>query len=243
MKKLNPHEFDPSIIDRKQLGKISDGDIARQLDINPDIVCYWRNKWGIPSLKKNIENERQFMFNDGYHWCSKCQDYKSIDEFNKNNRNRFGLKTHCNGCRKSYRDENSEEINRRKRKSYEDNRDEIRASQSEYRERNRDEILKQMRKRHARQKSWANALFGNICARCGYGEFQSGLEFHHVNPDEKDESPNMAINSGDKKRIRYELDKCIMLCRNCHMTFHAGEWDATFEKRTDIGWKITKFLL
>lgn len=57
---------------------------------------------------------------------------------------------------------------------------------------------------------------GGKCEKCGYNKCNAALEFHHLNPDEKD----FAIGSNGHCRkwetIKSELDKCIMVCSNCH---------------------------
>jgi hypothetical protein len=40
------------------------------------------------------------------------------------------------------------------------------------------------------------------------------------------------------QKARDEIDKCVLLCRNCHTAYHAEEWDAKFIKRDGLGWTI-----
>ena len=64
---------------------------------------------------------------------------------------------------------------------------------------------------------------GTECESCGYDEYQGSLVFHHIFPENK----SFVIN---KNRIRYideldkyikdELDKCQLLCHNCHHEKH-----------------------
>lgn len=61
---------------------------------------------------------------------------------------------------------------------------------------------------------------GGSCRICGYGRCLSGLEFHHINPLEKDFSISARMTSWEA--IRPELDKCILLCANCHREVHEG---------------------
>jgi len=85
-------------------------------------------------------------------------------------------------------------------------------------------------------------LSGGCCQRCGYNEFPSGLSFHHINPKEKDRT--VALSSATKlERIMPEIDKCILLCLNCHLSFHAGKWSAEFVKRDGLGWTIKQYTL
>ena len=68
-------------------------------------------------------------------------------------------------------------------------------------------------------------LFGDKCLRCGYCECYAALDFHHVNPLEKEHRPRDLVNgfSSISKMLK-ELEKCVMLCSNCHRSFHAGVW-------------------
>lgn len=67
----------------------------------------------------------------------------------------------------------------------------------------------------------AIAYLGGQCFNCGYSKCPAALEFHHKVPEEKD----FTI-SGTKYRrweaIKTELDKCVLVCANCHREIHAG---------------------
>lgn len=60
---------------------------------------------------------------------------------------------------------------------------------------------------------------GGKCQRCGYNKCNRALEFHHIDPSKKDFgiSKNINRNIEDLKR---EVDKCILLCSNCHAEVH-----------------------
>jgi len=63
----------------------------------------------------------------------------------------------------------------------------------------------------------------NGCAICGYTKCDDALEFHHVNP--KDKKFNLATRSFNRvnKNIVNEINKCILLCANCHREIHANK--------------------
>ena len=62
---------------------------------------------------------------------------------------------------------------------------------------------------------------GGSCAVCGYSLCKSALVFHHVDPSKKDfPISSAAIHGWDK--MKTELDKCVLLCANCHAEVHAG---------------------
>ncbi len=50
------------------------------------------------------------------------------------------------------------------------------------------------------------------------------LEFHHRDPSEKEDNlRNMANRALSLSRIQKEIDKCDLLCRNCHAKEHRHE--------------------
>jgi hypothetical protein len=62
--------------------------------------------------------------------------------------------------------------------------------------------------------------FGGRCIKCGYFKCIAALEFHHINPEEK----NIALSaSGLMKKwdvVLEEAKKCDLLCSNCHAEEH-----------------------
>ena len=65
--------------------------------------------------------------------------------------------------------------------------------------------------------------YGGKCQRCGYDTYLGALDFHHINPNEKD----FTIGNRDYKLIDCinEAKKCVLICANCHREIHAGLWD------------------
>ena len=70
-------------------------------------------------------------------------------------------------------------------------------------------------------KSKAIVYKGNKCAVCGYKTCEAALEFHHLNPEEKDFSIAHARLTSFEN-IKSELDKCVLVCANCHREIHAN---------------------
>lgn len=62
---------------------------------------------------------------------------------------------------------------------------------------------------------------GGKCQNCGYCKSISALDFHHLDPRQKD------FTIGDRKSrvnsdvTKKELDKCVLLCSNCHREEHS----------------------
>ncbi len=62
---------------------------------------------------------------------------------------------------------------------------------------------------------------GGKCEMCGYYKCLGSLEFHHLDPSTKDPNWNV-VRRRSFDKIKKELDKCILLCRNCHGELHHG---------------------
>ncbi len=77
-------------------------------------------------------------------------------------------------------------------------------------------------------------MLGGQCQHCDYKEHDSALCFHHINPEEKEKALYYTTSIDVAKK---ELDKCAVLCLNCHATYHSGEWLAEFIK-VGYGWRI-----
>ena len=71
-----------------------------------------------------------------------------------------------------------------------------------------------------RAKLRAIAYKGGSCQICGYSRSQYALVFHHLDPAQKDFTIS-GKNIKSWTRMQVELDKCILLCSNCHVEEHA----------------------
>lgn len=73
-------------------------------------------------------------------------------------------------------------------------------------------------KHRKRVKVLAVEYLGGKCSVCGYGKCISALEFHHRDPTKKD----FGISGTNKsfESIKAELDKCMLVCANCHREIH-----------------------
>lgn len=81
-------------------------------------------------------------------------------------------------------------------------------------------------------------LLGGKCVVCGFNDYSEALDFHHLDPALKD--PNFSSLRGwSKKRIRKELETCVLLCSNCHRAEHAGYDLGDLSKFTYINSDIT----
>lgn len=62
---------------------------------------------------------------------------------------------------------------------------------------------------------------GGKCCLCNYDTYIGALEFHHLDPKQKDFNVSKARFTKFDDRVTSELDKCILVCANCHREEHA----------------------
>ncbi|OGE65884.1 hypothetical protein A3H85_02420 [Candidatus Daviesbacteria bacterium RIFCSPLOWO2_02_FULL_40_8] len=63
---------------------------------------------------------------------------------------------------------------------------------------------------------------GGKCQVCGYDRCLGALSFHHIDPEQKSFKLSMDELYRSWKVIIKELDKCHLLCANCHQEVHAS---------------------
>jgi 5-methylcytosine-specific restriction endonuclease McrA len=77
-------------------------------------------------------------------------------------------------------------------------------------------------KRRRKVKAMAIEYKGGKCQICGYNKYQGALDLHHINPNDKDFNLGHRGHSRSWERVKRELDKCILVCANCHREVEAG---------------------
>ena len=77
----------------------------------------------------------------------------------------------------------------------------------------------------SRLKERAVYVMGGHCVCCGYDRCQTALEFHHLDPTQKDYQISNSNNSS-WAAVRNELPKTVLVCANCHREIHAGLIDS-----------------
>lgn len=132
--------------------------------------------------------------------CATCKTMKDEEEFNWRNQ-ALGIRhPTCRECQKSYRldwyvKHKAEHLQNVKARKH--------------------EVRKE-----ARQYVW-NYLLAHPCTKCGESD-PVVLEFHHLY--EKDKTISVMIADGwSIDRIQMEMNKCIVLCANCHRRITAKE--------------------
>jgi len=86
----------------------------------------------------------------------------------------------------------------------------------------REALIKAVAKRRKKLKTLSIEYKGGKCQSCGYKKYEGALELHHINPTQK------SFGIGDRgytrswEKVKSELDKCVLLCANCHREIEAG---------------------
>ena len=133
--------------------------------------------------------------------------------------------------RKEHYIKNKEKANKQSKEYYIKNKIKNREKKKEYdkkyRENNKEEIKEyyfnnkeRIKKRAKKFKKWCVEYKGGKCQMCGYDNCLAALEFHHIG--EKSFDISRAV-SKEKEVLEKELDKCILLCANCHRIIHHEE--------------------
>ncbi len=73
---------------------------------------------------------------------------------------------------------------------------------------------------------WSNDL-KTECIVCKYNRSKVGIDWHHLDENEKDFEISRFVSSNypsdkNKEKVLIEMSKCVCLCSNCHREFHAG---------------------
>ena len=79
-----------------------------------------------------------------------------------------------------------------------------------------------VQRRREKLKLLAVEYKGGECEICGYKKCVNALEFHHIDPNEKEFGVGENGYTRSIEAIKKELDKCILVCSNCHREIHAG---------------------
>jgi 5-methylcytosine-specific restriction endonuclease McrA len=80
---------------------------------------------------------------------------------------------------------------------------------------------KQIQVRRLERKLQLILIKGGECQKCGYKKNYSALQFHHRNPKEKLFGLDCRnIGAKNWESLLKEMDKCDLLCGNCHSEYH-----------------------
>ena len=81
--------------------------------------------------------------------------------------------------------------------------------------------------RRMRNKNRAIEYLGGSCVRCGYNEHPAALQFHHTDSSTKEFNIGQVANRA-WDIIETELNKCELICANCHCIEHSNRTSKEF---------------
>lgn len=76
---------------------------------------------------------------------------------------------------------------------------------------------------YAKRRRLLAALKDKPCAMCAGRFHPAAMDFHHRDPASKDPDFNGHASTWSVKRLLKEIEKCDVVCANCHRTFHAEQ--------------------
>jgi hypothetical protein len=93
-----------------------------------------------------------------------------------------------------------------------------------YYEKNKKEVIRKINVKKKIHKDWFVKYKKQLsCVDCGESRTAT-LDFHHTDPKNTDKKVHKLVSDGHTKiRIQKEIDKCIVLCSNCHRIHHEEE--------------------
>ena len=129
--------------------------------------------------------------------CSVCGESKPLHVFKWKNREAGLRQGQCDPCRKETA-----------KRSY---------------EKNKEKVIRDSIRRGTKQKAsyheWKSQFSCTLCPE----DDPTCLDFHHLDPSQKDMEVSSLFKRGSKERFEQELAKCICLCSNCHRKVHANK--------------------
>lgn len=129
--------------------------------------------------------------------CSVCGETRPISEFPKKEKTRG---CYCVKCKKQY--------------------------QRKYYQKNKKDYINRAKKAQTRLRKWfAEYKAKLVCEFCGESHVAC-LDFHHINSKEKLYPISILVARGyNKEKILVEIEKCKVLCANCHRKLHYIKYD------------------
>ena len=138
--------------------------------------------------------------------CSTCKEELPFENFSikgKGSKGQTLYSSKCRECNKAYQ-----------REHYKKNKDSYAAKRDLW----RDDYRKNT---YAYLMEYAK----DGCVSCGEKDFRC-LQFNHIRPETKiDSISNMVRNSRPRQMINEELEKCEILCANCHCKVTAEQFN------------------
>lgn len=128
--------------------------------------------------------------------CARCKKVKPLSGFRYKNKERGWLQPYCIECNKE-------------------------ANKEHYRKNKQDYLAKNLLRKKELKKFVTGYKENSGCAQCGDTRHWV-LDFHHEGNKEIEIS-KAVLNGWAKKRLLLEIERCTILCSNCHRDLHYKE--------------------
>lgn len=126
-------------------------------------------------------------------YCSTCNQIKNVDCFSINLTKKDGLCSKCKICQNNY-------------------------AKTHY-QKNKERYLNNIKKHKVKKKEFIKSLKLE-CLRCGENDTRC-LDYHHQDPTEKRFAIASEYKNYSIQTLKEEINKCIVLCANCHRKLHS----------------------
>lgn len=91
-------------------------------------------------------------------------------------------------------------------------------------------LIEAVKKRRRKVGQMAVEHKGGRCSSCGYDRCLEALEFHHLDTTKKDFGISEGGYSRSWAKVRAEIEKCVLVCANCHRELHAQHLQSKAEQ-------------
>ena len=126
--------------------------------------------------------------------------------------------------KKKWCKENPEKMKEHRKRYYIKNRERILEYDKQWKEKNPEYIKEYQREYRKKKRNFiSNYKLSKGCDVCGYNKCASALDFHHNNGNKEYNIGGIARRISDTNKIKKEMEKCTVLCRNCHAELHERE--------------------
>ncbi len=138
-------------------------------------------------------------------YCTTCNIEQPIDNFHKNKNKKDGHSYKCKSCTKLYH-----------KRHYENNKKSYADQAKEYKEKSRDYVR--------------DVKMSSKCSLCEEDRWFC-LDFHHIDTNKEHNISDMVKNRYSIDRIKEEIKKCMIVCKNCHAEIHYNAGVAQLAER------------
>ncbi len=126
--------------------------------------------------------------------CTICNQEKDEEQFSFRNKDKNIRQAQCKPCQKIWKD-----------RHYTDNKQ---------------DYVKKTSQRRSKQVKWFREFKTTLkCESCGE-DHPACLDFHHKDSSTKEFNIGQYVRNGGINRLKKEIDKCTILCSNCHRKLH-----------------------